>query len=92
LLDFRIEKLVGLFSNVVDKSDDLFMIVGVARKGMDKAVIKLFRGLKVFKIVAIPKCTITELYERAEAIRKHYKLPLSNVLADEDGVGWRRFR
>lgn len=81
------DALGDLFSNSIEKSDQKYMIIDVARFGMDKAVIKCWKGLRAYKIIEIPKCSIEQLMQRCEAIRNHEQIPLSHCLADEDGVG-----
>lgn len=82
-----IDALSDLFSNHIDIGEGKYMTIDVARFGMDKTVIKCWKGLQVYRIVTIPKCTLKELVERAEGIREEEQIPLSCVIADEDGVG-----
>lgn len=81
------DALSDLFSNSIEKSDEKYMTIDVARLGMDKTVIMLWKGLQVYRIITIPKDTLDKQVERYEAIRNHEKIPMSHVIADEDGVG-----
>ena len=82
-----IDALGDLFSNSVTKSEDKYMTVDVARLGMDKTVIMLWKGLKCYRIETIAKDTLDHQVQRLEAIRGQEQIPLSHCIADEDGVG-----
>ena len=61
--------------------------VGVARKGKDKSIIRLWYGYRCVKRICIPVCKITELAEEVKKLCNKERIPMSNVVADEDGVG-----
>lgn len=82
-----IDALSDLFTNSIDIPPDKFMTIDVARLGMDKTVIACWKGLKCYRMKTIPKCTLKELVQEAEKIRQEEQIPMSNVIADEDGVG-----
>jgi phage terminase large subunit len=82
-----VDAIGDIFSNSVDTSDEKYMTIDVARMGMDKTVIKCWEGLRAYKIATIPKSRLNALVDEAERIRQEEKIPLSHVIADEDGVG-----
>lgn len=85
LMEF--DKIVNVFSNSFVKSGHRYITADIARFGSDKAVIMVWDGFRVIKIVAIAKCSLTELSERITNLSKEYSVPLNNIVCDEDGVG-----
>lgn len=85
LMDY--DCILNLFTNEFIPEGKRYLTVDVARKGKDKSVIGLWSGFRLEKIVSYDKNTITELCDKIKAMQKHYSVPLSNVVVDEDGVG-----
>lgn len=83
----KYDAINDLFTNTVDDSNEMFMTIDVARLGVDKAVIKIWKGLKVIFIKELPKCGIDQLEIECRSLASEYKIPYSNIIADEDGVG-----
>mgnify|MGYP006314493979 FL=1 len=81
------DKIINLFSNdFTELAGDKYITCDVARLGSDKIVIGLWNGWRV-KIYEFSKKLITESYQFVEKLRKENGVALSNVIADEDGVG-----
>lgn len=81
------ESILNMFTNdFVSLSGNKYITCDVARLGSDKIVIGLWNGWRV-KIWEFSKKRITESYEFIESLRKEHGVSLSNVIADEDGVG-----
>lgn len=81
------EKIIDLFNNNFDSlKGEKYITCDVARLGSDKIVIGLWDGWRV-KIYSFNKKLITESYALVEKLRIENDIPLSNVIADEDGVG-----
>lgn len=81
-------KVNDLFSNFVEKSKNRYITCDVAGFGRDLAVTKVWEGFKVIKIVIFTKCTPDQLKNGIEKERETFKISKSNVLVDEDGLGW----
>ncbi len=64
-----------------------FMTIDVARKGKDKTVFRVWHGWLCIHREAMDISAINEIVDRAKALQKNYAIPLSNIIADEDGVG-----
>jgi phage terminase large subunit len=80
-------KIIDIFSNNFETlNGDKYITCDVARLGSDKIVIGLWNGLKV-KLYTFEKHRITESYQFIEKLRVDNNVPLSKVIADEDGVG-----
>lgn len=84
---FNFQRITDLFSNFVDKSDEKFITVDAARFGKDLAVIKTWEGWHVVRIEILTKSKTTDITAKIERERERAKIPKSNVLVDQDGVG-----
>jgi len=71
----------------VKAEGEMFMTIDVARKGKDTTVYRVWKGWKVIYRLSIAKSDLVEVVRRAEKIQVDYEIPLSHVIADEDGVG-----
>lgn len=85
LMEF--DKIINVFSNSFVSSGSKYITADIARFGSDKAVIMVWDGFRVIKIVSIDKCSVTELAERIRNLANEYHIPVSNIVCDEDGVG-----
>lgn len=79
-------KILDLYSNIVAEGEK-YITCDVARKGKDKSVIGVWNGLHCVEILQFAQNTITQLADEINALRGKYNIPMSNVIADEDGVG-----
>lgn len=79
--------IVNSFSNDFVAGGERYITIDVARLGKDKTVIGVWNGWRLEHIITIPKCRLDELCERVREVAKRYKMPVSNIIADEDGVG-----
>jgi len=68
-------------------SGKMYMTIDVARLGKDKSVIMIWQGLTLIKTVTINKSTLDVLEGRIRELIKEYRILLTNVIADADGVG-----
>lgn len=81
------DKIINCFSNLFVKDGNRYITADVARYGSDKAVIMVWSGWKVIKIVAIDKCSVPELADRIKKLAFEYGVPVNNIVCDDDGVG-----
>lgn len=65
----------------------MYLTIDVARKGKDKNIMRVWDGWLCIYREEILKSDLKFVVNRAKEIRAKYKIPLSNVVADEDGVG-----
>jgi hypothetical protein len=63
------------------------MTIDVARKGKDKTVFRIWHGWLCIKRESIAKSGLDVVVGRAKILRAKYGIALSNIIADEDGVG-----
>jgi len=85
LIDF--DKIQNIFTNEFVDSGDMFISADIARYGSDKMVILVWSGFRVVEIFSLDKSSITETANAIKSLMNKHKVPLSNVIADEDGVG-----
>jgi phage terminase large subunit len=85
LYDF--EDIANAFSNDWVNEGKKYITCDVARHGVDKTVIIVWSGWRAEKIITIDSSTITHLADEIRKLRIKYKVPLGNIIADEDGVG-----
>lgn len=81
------DQIANLFSNDFVDMGDKFITADIARHGVDKTIIMYWQGWRVEKIVSLDKSSITEVKKAINSIRLSNRVPLSNIICDEDGVG-----
>lgn len=80
------EKIINCFSNSFLPGGDLFITADIARFGSDKTVIGVWNGDRV-KLYSFKGLSITNSAAKIEELRQKNGISLSNIIADEDGVG-----
>lgn len=81
--------ITDYFTNsfVEENKENKRITVDVARKGKDKSIVRLWYGYACVKRISIDKCLITELAIIVKDLSKKEGVPMSSIIADEDGVG-----
>lgn len=64
-----------------------YMTIDVARKGKDKTVFRVWHGWVVIARYCIEKSGLDVVVKKGKEIQLKHGVSLSNVIADEDGVG-----
>ena len=85
LIDY--EAILDLFTNTVEDSSDKFMTVDVARLGVDKTVIRLWKGFRNYRTYVYAKQRTTATEDRIKEIARTEHIPYSHIIIDEDGIG-----
>jgi phage terminase large subunit len=85
LIDY--EAILDLFTNTVEDNIDKFMTVDVARLGMDKTVIRLWKGFRIYRTYVYAKQRTTSTEDRIREIARLEHIPYSHIVIDEDGIG-----
>lgn len=83
---FNYTRINDLFTNFVDKGEK-YIVCDAARFGRDLAVLTTWDGYKVIRIEILTKSKTTDITQAIERERERIKIPTSNVLVDQDGVG-----
>lgn len=73
--------------NHIDRSGKKYLTIDVARKGKDKTVYRVWDGWLVINRYEIGKSGLDRVVEKARELGKQHNIPLSRMVADEDGVG-----
>lgn len=85
LIDF--EKIQNVFTNEFVEGGQMYISADIARFGSDKMVICVWSGFRVVDIVSLNKSSIVEIAQLIRELANKYKVTMSNVIIDEDGVG-----
>ena len=80
-------KIIDMFSNTHVTGGEHFITADIARFGADKTVIMMWEGFICTQIVTLEKQPLSVVIMEVERLRRLYSVPLSNIVADEDGVG-----
>lgn len=64
-----------------------YMTIDVARKGKDKTVFRVWHGWLCIYRFSIDKSGLDVVVKKAKELQLKFNVSLSNVIADEDGVG-----
>lgn len=82
------ENILNLFTNNhVGKTGKKYITADIARLGSDKAVIMVWDEFTIIDIFEFDKSKTTEIQNAINALKVKHKIPNSNIVADEDGVG-----
>jgi phage terminase large subunit len=81
------DALSDTFSNTLVKDNQDYLIVDVARFGQDRTVYSFWHGLELYKIEQRVKQSTEETKQQAKDFAAQEKIPFSNIMVDEDGIG-----
>ena len=85
LIDY--DSILDMFTNTIEDSEELYLIVDVARFGNDRTVFSLWRGLECEKIWEKTKQGINVTCSDIKQTAQDNHIPYSHILVDEDGLG-----
>lgn len=80
------DAIIDLFTNTV-KEGDKAMTIDVARHGVDKTVIYLWKGWKLYGVRIYQKQDTAITSTKAKTLCQDEGIPYSQVVVDEDGIG-----
>lgn len=81
------EKIIEIFKNDHLLRGKKYLTADIARFGSDKAVIGVWDGWNLIEIYILEKSKTTEIQTLINTIRQRHQIPVSQCIADEDGVG-----
>jgi len=81
------DKINDIFNNEFVIEGDKYISADIARYGSDKMVICVWSGFRVIEIFTLDKSSIPQTAEAIKGLALKHKVPNSNIIADEDGVG-----
>lgn len=85
LIDFQ--KLSDIWTNDFVDSGEMYMSADVARLGKDSTVIGVWDGWRLTEIKKYDKLRTTEVSNIIRVLAKKHRIPISNIIVDEDGLG-----
>ncbi len=84
LMDY--DSIIDLFTNTVDEGEKA-MTIDVARHGVDKTVIYLWKGWRLYGVRIFAKQDTAVTSQKARDIAKDERIAYSRCGVDEDGIG-----
>lgn len=81
------DALVDAFSNTIVKENQKYLIIDVARMGRDSTTFNFWNGLELYRIEQKVKQDTQQTIQSAKDFAAAEKIPWSNVMIDEDGIG-----
>jgi len=85
LVDY--ENILNIFTNEYVEGGTKYITADIARFGNDKVKIRVWDGLRVIEKVTREKLKVTESAALIKQLANKHRIPMSNVIVDEDGVG-----
>lgn len=80
-------KITDLFTNTFVEGGERFITADIARFGSDKSVFGIWDGFRLEKIITLDKNKVTEAAQLIQKLANENKVPQSNIIVDDDGVG-----
>jgi hypothetical protein len=71
----------------LQQTGQMYMTIDVARKGKDSTVFRVWDGWICVHRHRIAKSGLDVVVEKARSLQREFNIPLSRIIADEDGVG-----
>lgn len=81
------ENIINIFTNEYVSGGKKYITADIARFGNDKIIIRVWDGLRVIRRVQREKLKITESAALIKNLANEFRIPMSQVIVDEDGVG-----
>ena len=81
------DNIINAFTNDFIQEGKRYITADIARFGSDKAVIIVWSGFRAIHIIEFDKSSITLITDTIKNLCREYSVPMSQVIADEDGVG-----
>ena len=84
---FAYEDILDMFTNEFVEEGEKYITCDVARYGKDKTIIALWNGWRLEKSIALESSGIDVTANTVRKLANENYIPMSRVIADEDGVG-----
>lgn len=81
------DALTDSFSNTITKDNQKYLTVDIARQGRDSTVFSFWDGLELYKVEKRQKQGTDQTEQQAKDFASAERIPYSNILIDEDGIG-----
>ncbi len=84
---FQYEDILDMFTNEFVPEGEKYITADIARFGKDKTIIALWNGWRLEQMFALEHSAIDQTAKKIREIASNNYIPMSKVIADEDGVG-----
>jgi hypothetical protein len=84
---FKYDAVQDVFSNTFVEPGSKYITADIARFGQDKTVIMIWDGWRCIRIKEMSSSSVIESAAAILNLSKEYRIPLSKIIVDEDGVG-----
>lgn len=84
---FKYDCILNIFSNP-KYNGEKYISADIARKGKDKCVIFVWEWFEVIDYIVYEKSTNSMIEDKIKELCQKYGIGMSNVIVDEDWVGW----
>lgn len=81
------DAIQAIWDNTWVKDNGMYITGDIARQGSDKAVIGVWKGLRLNKVIMFDKSKFQLLESTIKELKNEYKVSNNNIILDEDGVG-----
>jgi hypothetical protein len=82
------DSIIAIFENSQAKQENKYYITAdIARLGSDYARIGVWKGYELIEVISLAISRTTEIKTTITALRSKYNIPVTQIVADEDGVG-----
>lgn len=83
----RFDNIRDIFTNTITKDGQKYLTVDVARYGRDKTVLNVWEGLESIRREYYQEQGTDKTVQLIRDIAATERIPFSNILVDEDGIG-----
>lgn len=81
------ENIINIFTNEYVTGGKKYITADIARFGSDKTILRVWDGLRVIERIERKGLRITESAELVKQTANKYRIPMNQVMVDEDGIG-----
>lgn len=81
------DSINNLFSNDFAKTGIMYIVADIARYGSDRAIITVWNGFILIDYLIFNISSTVVLQNAINALKIKYRVQMTNILVDEDGVG-----
>jgi phage terminase large subunit len=83
----RYDSIINIFTNSYVQGGKKYITSDIARFGKDKTVIRVWDGMRAIERIERSGLKVTESADLIKSLTVKHRIPMSQVIVDEDGVG-----
>lgn len=81
------DNILNIFTNEYVEGGKKYITADIARFGSDKTIVRVWDGLRVIEKAKRVKLKVTESAALIKQLANKWRIPMNQVIVDEDGVG-----